>query len=131
MSQVGSNEPKWHRAVLGIAAGVMLGAGIIIALWPGQETNSGEYFSGTLVKVGIVLGVAWLAAPQLERFGWQRLRGTMLISLIIVLVLWAIRPRIGAWAGALLLGGGAFFALIGWVRKLFDVKPPQSQKIDR
>lgn len=131
MNQEGLNDRKWPRTVLGVSAGVLLGAGILIAVWPGQETNSGEYFSGTLVKVGIVLGVAWLAAPQLERFGWQRLRGTMLVSLIIVLVLWTIKPRVGAWAGALLLGGGAFFALLGWVRKLFAVPSSQSQKIDR
>jgi len=131
MSDEGLNDRKWHRTVLGVSAGALLGTGIIIAAWPGQESNSGEYFSGTLVKVGIVLGVAWFITTQLERFGWQRLRGTMLVSLIVVLVLWAIRPRIGAWAGALLLSGGAFFALIGWVRKLFDVKPSQSRKLDR
>ena len=105
-----STESKWQRNVLGASAAILLAAGIILATWPGMETGSGEYFSGTLLKVGIVLGIAWLAAPQLERFGWHRLRGTMLVSLIIVLVLWAIRPRIGAWAGAILLGGGAFFA---------------------
>ena len=118
-----STESKWQRMLLGASAALLLGAGLILAAWPGLETGSGEYFSGTLLKVGVVLGVAWLAAPQLERFGWHRLRGTLLASLIIVLVLWAIRPRIGAWAGAILLGGGAFFALIGWFRSLFDSSP--------
>ncbi len=122
-NDVPSSENKWQRMVLGASAALLLGAGIILAAWPGMETGSGEYFSGTLLKVGIVLGVAWLAAPQLERVGWHRLRGTLLASLIIVLVLWAIRPRIGAWAGALLLGAGAFFALIGWVRSFFETPP--------
>ena len=121
-------ESKWQRLVLGVSAALLLGAGLILAAWPGMETGSGEYFSGTLLKVGVVLGVAWLAAPQLERFGWHRLRGTLLASLIIVLVLWAIRPRIGAWAGAILLGGGAFFALIGWFRSLFDNHPTRTNR---
>ena len=82
---VPSSENKWQRMVLGASAALLLGAGMILAAWPGMETGSGEYFSGTLLKVGVVLGVAWLAAPQLERFGWHRLRGTLLASLIIVL----------------------------------------------
>jgi uncharacterized membrane protein HdeD (DUF308 family) len=124
--EVSSTESKWQRRVLGASAALLLGAGLILAAWPGMETGSGEYFSGTLLKVGVVLGVGWLAAPQLERFGWHRLRGTLLAALIIVLVLWAIKPRIGAWAGAILLGGGAFFALIGWFRSLFDNNPSRS-----
>ena len=122
-----SIEHKWHRKVLGASAALLLGAGLTLAAWPGLETGSGEYFSGTLLKVGVVLGVAWLAAPQLERFGWHRLRGTLLASLIVVLVLWLVRPKIGAWAGAIVLGGGAFFALIGWFRSLFENHSPQTR----
>ncbi len=122
-----ASERKWHRLVLALSAAALLICGLIIAVLPGQDSNSREYFSGTLIKVGIVLGVAWLAAPQIERLGWHRLRGTLLVSLIVVLVLWAIRPRIGAWAGALLIGGSAFFALIGWVRNLLDLGPKQKK----
>jgi len=129
-----SAESKWQRFVLGASAATLLGGGLILAAWPLMQKNKLEaaansdiYFSGTMIKVGVVLGVAWLAAPQLERFGWHRLRGTMLASLLVVLVLWLARPKIGAWAGAIVLGGGAFFALIGWFRSLFDKNPPQSR----
>ncbi len=115
-----SSEAKWQRIVLGASAAILLIAGLGVNLVPGMESNSRTYFSGTLLKVGVVLGVAWLAAPQLEKFGWHRIRGTMLVAIVIVLVLWAIRPRIGAWAGAVLLAGGAFFALVGWFRGLVD-----------
>lgn len=116
----GLQNGKWHRIGLGASAGILLAAGLLMAIWPGQTTNGGEYYSGTLIKVGIVLGVAWLAAPQLEKFGWHRLRGTMLVAIVIVLVLWAIRPRIGAWAGAILIAGAIFFSLVGWVRGLLN-----------
>jgi hypothetical protein len=139
--EVLSSESKLQRLVLGASAAAMLGGGLILAAWPGMqkselEANSGNYFSGMLIKVGVVLGVAWLAAPQLERFGWHRLRGTLLTSLMVVLVLWMARPKIGAWAGAIVLGAGAFFALIGWFRSLFDSNPPQtrspqSKNVDR
>ncbi len=47
--------------------------------------------------------------------------------MILVLVLWAIRPRIGAWAAAIFIGGSLFFALIGWFRSLFDPAPPRTK----
>lgn len=123
-----SGEGKWQRMVLGVSAALLLASGMILSAWPGIETNSDEYFSGTLLKVGVVLGVAWLAAPQLERFGWHRLRGTFLAALLVVLLLWIVRPKIGAWAGAIVLGAGAFFALIGWFRNLFDNPPPSGRR---
>lgn len=139
MSRVNSNDKqrdlasqnKWQRMILGVSAATILGGGLALAAVPwtqsGSVANSDNYFSGMLIKVGVVLGVAWLAAPQIERMGWHRLRGTMLASLIVVLVLWMARPKIGAWAGAIVLGGGAFFALIGWFRSLFDLNPNQSK----
>ncbi len=70
------------------------------------------------MKVGVVLFIAWLAAPQLERFGWQRLRGTMLAGIIVVIALFAIRPKIGAIAGALFVAGSMFFGVVSWMRKI-------------
>lgn len=123
-----TSESKWQRLALGASAAALLGGGLLIAAWRSMqqntmELNSDTYFSGTMIKVGVVLGVAWLAAPQLERLGWHRLRGTMLAALLVVLVLWLARPKIGAWAGAIVLGGGAFFSLIGWFRGLFSDNP--------
>ena len=131
-TEVSSPESKWQRFVLGAAAAVLLGGGLVVASWnqgSSFEENSDSYFSGTMIKVGVVLGVAWLAAPQLERMGWHRLRGTMLAALLVVLVLWLARPKLGAWAGAIVLGGGAFFALLGWFRSLFDSNPRTDHSI--
>lgn len=103
--------------LLGSIAGIMLAVGFTIGSFGEMDPASREYFSGTLLKVGMVLGIAWLAAPQLERLGWDRVQGNALIAIVVVLILWAIRPRIGAWAGAILLVAGAFFAVLGWFRK--------------
>jgi hypothetical protein len=112
-----STAVRVQRMLLGLIAGVMLAVGLVIGSLSEMDAASREYFSGTLLKVGMVLGITWLAAPQLERLGWDKVRGNALIAIVIVLVLWAIRPRIGAWAGAILLIAGAFFSVLGWFRK--------------
>lgn len=99
-----------------------MGGGLLVAWFPISDTNSRTYYSGTLLKVGFVCGLAWLAAPQLERLGWHRLRGTLLVAIFVVLVLWAIRPKIGALAGILLVGGSLLFMLIGWLRTVVKQK---------
>lgn len=111
---------KWHRWALGLASAVLIGTGMLITAMTGVNLNSQEYFSGTLLKVGMVLGLVWLAAPQLEKLGWQRMRGTLLVSIIIVLVLFSIRARIGMWAGAMLLAACGLVSILGWMRKNFQ-----------
>lgn len=111
-----------QRILLAGCAGLLLVAGGILASTDVIAQGSREFVSGTLLKVGFVLGLVWLAAPQLEKLGWQRLRGTMLAIVVAVLILWSIRPRLGAIAGAILIGGSAAFALLGWIRSLG--KPP-------
>ncbi len=68
-----------------------------------MESGSREFSSGTLIKVGIVLGLGWLAAPQLERLGWRKLRGTGLAIMLAIGGLTAVRPRLGAMAAGLAL----------------------------
>jgi O-antigen/teichoic acid export membrane protein len=129
-SAASSPESKWQRFTLGASAAALLAGGLMLSavhLNSPFEENSDSYLSGMMIKVGVVLGVAWLAAPQLERWGWHRLRGTMLAALLVVLVLWLARPKIGAWAGAIVLGAGAFFSLIGWFRSMFDNSPSRTR----
>lgn len=117
-----STERRLQRLMLAIAAVVFLLAGIVMEFLPGIDNSSRKFASGTLLKVGVVLGLAWVSAPQLERFGWHRLRGTMLAAVIVVILLYAIRPRFGAIAAAVLVAGSIVFGLLGWFRRL---TPPQ------
>jgi hypothetical protein len=93
-------------------------AGLLAHLMPGVDAGSRQFISGLLWKLAMVLAIAWLAAPQLERLGWQRLRGTMLILVVIVVILYAIRPRIGAIAALLIVGLSLLAAVTGWLRRL-------------
>jgi hypothetical protein len=109
---------KLQRMLLGGFCLVFLIAGSLVRWIPAIDGNSGVFASGALLKVGVVLGIAWLAAPQLERLGWQRVKGTMLIGIVIILALFAIRPKIGAIAGVVFVAGSVFFSVAGWLRTL-------------
>lgn len=113
---------SWQRHLLATFAVLFLVAGGICATTDLLQIGSKEFLSGTLLKVGFVLALGWVASPQLEKLGWNRVRGTLLLGVIIVIVLWSIRPRIGAIAGAVLVVGSLVATLTGWLRKLS--KPP-------
>jgi hypothetical protein len=96
--------------------------GCVFHFMPSLDDGSAQFLAGVLWKIAMVLGLGWLASPQLERLGWQRVRGTMLIGIIIVIILYALRPRIGAVAALVLVAISAIAAIGGWVRRLS--KPP-------
>lgn len=112
-------------------------AGGVVGASNWVDSGSRELFAGTLFKVGLVLGLAWLAAPQLEKLGWQRLRGTGLAIIAMVGVLTAIRPRIGAIAAAIVIGGFLALAMLGWVRSVIfsgsegATISPKTRKIEK
>lgn len=124
---------KWQRRLLAFFAIAFLAVGLIAEFSQGVlDAESRRFFSGTLLKVGTVLGLAWIAAPQLEYLGWDRLRGGLLVGVVIVIVLWAIRPKIGAIAGAILASSGVIVALMGWFRKAAESprrKPTQRSNL--
>ena len=106
-----------QRLVLLSFALLFLIVGAFLASTNFLDEQSNKMFSGILLKVGFVLAIAWVAAPQLEKMGWQKLRGSMLLGAILVIVLWAMRPRIGAAAGAILVASMLLATVIGWFRK--------------
>jgi uncharacterized membrane protein YadS len=106
-----------QTVVLAIFCGLFLAAGLLARWVPFLDQGMTEFASGTLLKVGVVLLVAWLAAPQLEKLGWQRLRGSALVGLLIVAVAFAIRPRLGAIVGIVFFVAALFFGIVGWLRK--------------
>ena len=118
-----SPEVRWQRGLLAFFTMVFLGLGAALHTMPSSDSSSSKFAAGTLLKVGVVLGLAWISAPQLERLGWQRLRGTLLVAVIVVILLYAIRPRIGAIAAAILIVGSAGFSLLGWFRRLTQPPP--------
>lgn len=108
----------WQRLLLAVFAVVLMATAFLVQQSGWFSGTSQELLCGTLYKVGMVLGLAWLAAPQLARFGWQKLQGTALVAVIVVIVLFAARPKVGAIAGAVLVGSSVAFGAIKWFRDL-------------
>lgn len=103
---------------------VLLVAGGLIVRFTGMgEAGSREFASGTLIKVGIVMALAWLAMPQLERLGWQKLRGTGIAIIIGIGALTAVKPRFGAVAAGIAIGGFLVLAVLGWARGIIFNAP--------
>ncbi|HBE67236.1 MAG TPA: hypothetical protein DDW52_03715 [Planctomycetaceae bacterium] len=116
---------KLSRWLLGtLAASAMLG-GIVLLSTDSLAGPSSAFFGGTLFKVGLVLGMTWLAMPQLKRFGWHRVQGAVLGAVLVVGLLLAIRPKIGALALSLLVTGSAIFSALGWIRGLLSSNSPR------
>jgi hypothetical protein len=115
---------NWQRLMIGTMAWMLGLFGLLVHWLPGIDAGSVQFIAGTAWKVAVVLAIAWLASPQLERMGWQKIRGTMLIALTIVIILYAIRPKIGAVAAVLLISASVMAAAMGWMRRL--LRSPRS-----
>lgn len=110
------HSSQFQRALLAGFALLFLAMGMAVGMIPSLSGTSREFLGGMFLKLGVVLGLGWLAAPQLAKLGWQRLQGSLLVAVVVVLVLWAIRPRIGAIAGAALIVGSLLYGVVGWLR---------------
>ncbi|QDV26670.1 hypothetical protein [Aureliella helgolandensis] len=108
---------RWRRALLAFFAVLLLAGGMLIDYLPFSSGASQDYMGGMLLKIGVVLGIWWLAAPQLERIGWQNVQASTLLILVVILILWASKPKIGAIAAAIFVGGSLLFSVSGWLRK--------------
>lgn len=138
MSQLSPPRNSHHtRPLLLVLSVALLGGGLLLRFSELVEPSSREFVGGSLLKVGMVIGLAWLAAPQLERLGWQRLRGTGLAIIIVIAGLTAVRPRFGAIAAGIAIGGFVVLALLGWVRGVIfngsgaATIPAKSRKIEK
>ncbi len=88
-----------QRVVLGAVAVIMLLAGVALyAFFPAANPA----LTAILIRVGTVLGVVWLAFPQLRTVG-KRVPVVIVCGLLGGLVLMAARPNLFKVAAALIV----------------------------
>ena len=79
-----------QRIILGVISAAMLLQGIVLLIFF-PEANPAV--TAILIRVGTVLGVVWLAFPQLKSVG-DRLPGFVIVGFVATLVLMAARPNL-------------------------------------
>jgi hypothetical protein len=77
-----------NRLKLGLAAGLVLLVGVIVAL---QQPEGGAAFAGACIRVGMILAALWLAWPQIARY-WGQTPRWLLIAAAVALVICVIHP---------------------------------------
>jgi hypothetical protein len=89
-----------HRPSIGFITIVLLAAGLLM------RSSSDETVSSACLRVGLLMGILWLAHPQLERaprwlvlvgcgamfvvMRWPRL---LVLALPVAIALWLLKPR--------------------------------------
>lgn len=116
-------QNKFTQTLLLIIWIALIAGGLAMRVTEAGQAGSREFMSGSLIKVGIVLALAWLALPQLEKLGWHKLRGTGLAIMVVIGVITAVRPRFGAIAAGIAIGGFLVLAVLGWVRGIIFNAP--------
>jgi Na+-translocating ferredoxin:NAD+ oxidoreductase RnfD subunit len=99
MPTVSETFTSTQRIVLGVIAAIMLSAGVALyAFFPAANPA----VTAVLIRVGTVLGVVWLAFPQLKSAG-QKVPGFIVCGLLGGLILMAARPNLFKVAAALIV----------------------------
>lgn len=110
-------SPKVRRHALGIIALVLLTAagGLLLGLTPGLDPNLAAMYGSMCLRIGMTLGAAWLAFPQIMALtAWCSPR--LLLTLAIGLVVVVVRPKAFLLIAALVAFVGVLEAL-GWLLK--------------
>ena len=112
-----------RRRIIGVIALAMLAAAAVLLLF--CDGNLADMYGSICLRVGMTLGAAWLAFPQillLSAYCSPKLLLTLLLGGIVVIA----RPRTFPIV-ALLIAAVAVLELAGWLLKPFRPpdKPPQ------
>jgi hypothetical protein len=120
-------SPSVRRNALGIVALVLLAAAAVlhVGFVPGPDDNLARFGRDSCLRMGMTMGAAWLAFPQimaLTAYCSSRLLMTLAIGLVVVIV----RPKAFPLV-ALLVGAVVVLEILGWMLKPLRSpdKPPK------
>jgi len=88
-----------HRPTVGILALILLAAGGLALVFPDDE-GTRQNLAAACLRVGLILGVLWLALPEMARPASRWVFFSLLITIIVV----ASRPKLAIVAVVFLAG---------------------------
>jgi len=120
-------SPQIRRHALGIIALVLLAAaaGLLSGLAPGLDENLADMYGNMCLRIGMTLGAAWLAFPQIMALtAWCSPR--LLLTLALGLVVVVVRPKAFPLI-VLLVALVVVLEVVGWILKPLrsSDKPPK------
>lgn len=107
------------RIATGILALTLLLAGAFLYLF---QPESQPFVEAMLIRVGAVLGVIWLAYPQLESIKGRLPAILVALALICVIIL-AARPSLGRIVISVVAVAVAVGGVMKWMSKMADDNP--------
>jgi hypothetical protein len=126
-------SPSVRRHALGIVALVLLAAAAVlhVGFAPSQDENLARFCRDSCLRIGMTMGAAWLAFPQimaLTAYCSPRLLLTLAIGLVVVIVQRRAFPFVAAMVAAVIV-----LEVLGWMLKPLrsSDKPPKHRSIDK
>ena len=107
------------RIAIGALAFTLLLVGAYLYLF---QQESDPFVEAMLIRVGAVLGVIWLAYPQLESIKGRLPAILVALALICVIVL-AARPSLGRIVISVVTVAVAVGGIMKWMSKMADGNP--------
>ena len=107
------------RTATGILALTLLIVGVFLYAF---QPNASLVAAGMMVRIGAMLGVTWLAFPQLEALK-GRLPGILIALAMICLVVAAAKPRLGAVLVTIVTVAISVGGIMKWMSKMADGDP--------
>lgn len=104
---------KYQRLLIGLVAGVFLTVGAVLYFFGSNPENIS---TGIAVRVGLLLGVIWLAMPQLEGLK-SKISAMVWTGVLLILIVAAFRPRLFPVMAGVLAVGLALNWFLGWASR--------------
>lgn len=113
----------WQRLSVGVLA-ISLGLTALFAKFGMDATDTtGVFVYGTFGKVAFVLGMAWLAWPQLMWLKEMPGGGIGIAAIMVGCLIFIARPRLLLYFVPLLVAIVSLFMTITWVQR--NILPPK------
>ncbi len=117
-------EPiDWQRHFIGVAAIILGVLALVSRFGLGLSDIGAVWAMGTFGKVSMVLGLAWLAWPQLLLLKKLPGGGIAIASVLICIVVFIARPKLLLYFVPLLGSITVLFGAIAWIQR--NLLPPK------
>ena len=111
------------RTAIGILALILLGGGMFLYVF---QPDADPFTVGMMVRIGALLGVIWLAYPQLEKLQGRfkgRIPAIVIGVALICLAVTAAKPKIGTVLITLVTIAIGVSGALKWMSKMADGQP--------